>query len=366
MSQHDPRDADSLADELRRLDAAGLEAWARAIAALAAVRAGDLDAREAAVAAESSARRTGANAARLLAHIALAEAEADPDAADEYGVLSASIARETGLYVPMAPRRETPAMDHGARDGDAAPPPVEVRVLGGFELRLNGRDVDVSAIRPRARALLRLLAMNARARVHHEAIENALWPDADADASARNLHVAVAAVRRALEPAAARGSFQLIRRDGDAYVFDAPPGSEIDIACFDHALAAGRIARDRGDTNAAATAFHAALDSYRGELLPEDGPAEWVAGRREACRLGAVEATQAVAEILLSRGEAAEAARTATIGLAIERYHDPLWRLLIEARDRAGDQGAANRARVGYGKMLSELGVAPLPTGSAP
>ena len=199
--------------------------------------------------------------------------------------------------------------------------------------------------------------MNAGVRVHHETIETALWPDADAEASARNLHVAIAALRRALEPAAMRGSFQLLRRDGDAYVFDVPPGSEVDILRFERAIAAGRLARKRGDHAAALGAYQESLDLYRGDLLPEDGPAEWVADRREACRLTVVEATQAVAELLLARGDAAGAARTCAMGLQIERYHDPLWRLLIEARDKAGDQGAASRARLGYDRMLAELGV---------
>ena len=53
------------------------------------------------------------------------------------------------------------------------------------------------------------------------------------------------------------------------------------------------------------------------------------------------------------------AARAASAGLRIERYHDPLWRLLIRSRDEAGDQGAASRARSAYDQMLAELGVQP-------
>ena len=82
--------------------------------------------------------------------------------------------------------------------------------------------------------------------------------------------------------------------------------------------------------------------------------------------LAVVEATQALAEILLARGEAGAAARACTMGLRIERYYDPLWRLLIEARDQAGDQGAASRARLGYDQMLAELGVIDGATGSSP
>src|SRR5207247_1059222 len=114
------------------------------------------------------------------------------------------------------------------------------------------------------------------------------------------------------------------------------------------AVAAGHLARERSDDADAVRHYQVALDWYRGDLLPEDGPAEWVVERRELSRLAAVEAAQGLAEILLSQGNADGAARVSSIGLRIERYHDPLWRLLIRARAQAGDLGAANRAQLGY------------------
>ena len=135
-----------------------------------------------------------------------------------------------------------------------------------------------------------------------------------------------------------------------------PEASSIDLLDFDNELAAAHRARAAGDL-AAAVLFDHALSLYRGDVLPEDGPADWVTERREACRLAAVDASQALAEMLLEGGDAAGAARVCTTGLRIERYHDPLWRLLISARNQAGDQGAAKAARMGYDKMLAELGV---------
>lgn len=354
LAHRDVAAGEELINQLRSLDAPVLEAWARGIVALAAVRAGEPDSRAAAATAEAVARSTGANAARLLAYLALAEESADLGEAEEYLDQALAIAHETGLQPPVG-------VEHAAGQPEVgismAAPPLAVHVLGGFEFRLAGREVDLSAIRPRVRALLRLLCMNAGRRVHHEAIESALWPDADAEASARNLHVAIAALRRAIEPAAMRGSFQLLRRDGDTYILDTPAGSEVDVLNFERAVARGRVARERNELGGAVVAFQEALDWYTGDLLPEDGPAEWAADRREDLRLAAVDASQALAEILLARADAAAAARACAVGLRIERYHDPLWRLLIEARDQAGDQGAATKARLGYDRMLAELGI---------
>jgi len=229
--------------------------------------------------------------------------------------------------------------------------------LGGFAMAMDGQPVDLGGVRPRVRALLRLLSLNGLAPVHHETIEAALWPEVDVVAASRNLHVAVAALRRSIEPSAARGGFQLLRREGDAYRLALPAGSRVDLFAFEQAVHAGRAARERGELALARQSFGLALETYGGELLPEDGPAEWVVDRRERCRQAAVEAAEGLAELLLEIGDADGAARACTQGLRLERYHDPLWRLLIRARETAGDQGAALRARHSYGQMLADLGV---------
>jgi len=361
MADRDPNTPNDMVVAVRALGAPALEAWTRSILALASVRAGEPSGRDDALAAIAVARSQGVDGARLLAHLALADSTADPLEEEEQRAEAAALMRETGLRPPVEPPSVAAAAGEGQLDDSA----VLIRLFGGFELWIGGRPVDMTAIRPRARALLRLLALNAGRRVHHETIEAALWPEADATSSARNLHVAIAALRRSVEPAATRGTFQLIRREGDAYVMSAPPGSRIDLLDFDAALATGHRARAAGDVDAAQGAYDEALALYRADLLPEDGPAEWVAERRDASRLAAVDATQALAEILLERGDAAQAARVCTGGLRIERYHDPLWRLLIRSRDQAGDQGAAKAARLGYDRMLAELGVSAT-TGNSP
>jgi DNA-binding SARP family transcriptional activator len=352
-------DLESLGTEFRALGAPVGEAWSHGLGALALARIGAPDTAEAATQAEALARSAGVPVARLLSYAALAECT--PEGTDEYLEIAEAIRRETGISEPSL------GLSGGARssyvNGHAAdgPAPLRIRLLAGFELTHDGERVDMSGVRPRVRSLLRLLSLNANAALHHEAIEAALWPDADGPVAARNLHVAVAALRRALEPRVARGGYQLIVREGDAYRFALPARGEVDLQQFEAAVDAGRSARERGDRESARLFLASALELYRGELLPEEGPAEWVVERREMCRLSAVDAAQALAELLLSGGDPQEAARVCAHGLRIERYHDPLWRLLILARDHAGDQGAASRARLGYDQMLAELGVEPAP-----
>lgn len=72
-------------------------------------------------------------------------------------------------------------------------PLLEVRVLGGFEVRLHGQAVTLTA---RPRDILLLLTL----RLSRERISEALWPDADTDKSRNNLHVNLNALRKVLEP----------------------------------------------------------------------------------------------------------------------------------------------------------------------
>ncbi len=140
----------------------------------------------------------------------------------------------------------------------------------------------------------------------------------------------------------------------------------MDVALFEAEAAAGRASRAAGDIAGARERLRGALELYGGDLLPEDGPADWVVERRERCRLLAVGAAQLLAELCLAAGDAAEAASACGAGLAVDRYHDPLWRLLIEARERAGDPGAASRARQEYAALLSGLGLSRAPGEAQP
>ncbi len=340
-------------DMFRQLGAGVLEAWSRALLSLALARLGAPEAREVALQAEHLARYSGTPGARYFPYLALAETETDRAA--EYQGLASAVRDECRIasFAIFAP---APANVIAITPGRAVPS-LSVRCFGGFAIAIKGGPVDLSAIKPRARAVLRLLAVHAGNAVHREVLQLAFWPDADSDTGARNLHVAVSSLRQLLEPGVMRGGSSFLLREGDAYRLAVPPDADIDLLQFSRALAAGRVARLRGEMDAAIGYFQQTLDLYGGDLLAEDGPAEWVIEPRERYRGGAMEAAQGLAEILLKRNDPAAAAQACATGLWIDRLHDPLWRLLIEARERAGDSVAASRARRDYDRVRQELGL---------
>ena len=343
----------------RSLGAASLEAWGRSLLAGCLVRDNAPNAREAAVSAEAFARAAGTPGPHALAYAALALA--DPDHASELRALAVALFDETGLSEPEAFRpageASSPLESRGAGSThpSEAVPPLEIRCFGSFTIAIAGRPVDLASLKPRPRAVLRLLAVNAGRPVHREVIQDALWRDADPETGARSLHVALSALRRELELAGGPGGGEILVRDGDAYRLAIPAGSRVDVLDFEQALGFARSTRGRDD-RVTETAYRATVAAYAGDLLPEDGPADWIVARRDRARADYVEAALGLAELLLA-DQPAEAAAVCVAALGIDPYHDPLWRLLVDARLRAGDRAAAVSARASYARVLADLGL---------
>jgi DNA-binding SARP family transcriptional activator len=291
---------------------------------------------------------------KLFIYRALANADAGPQS--QFTELAMAAQARTGLsarFIDLPARRDATDMPQC---------PVSIRCFGEFRIAINGHPVVMSNMKPRARALLRRLGADAGFPIHREVLQEALWPRADAEASARNLHVAISSLRQALEPGIARGASSVLIREGEAYRLVLPPGSEVDLRRFDEALESSRRARVAGETDRALNAFEDAAAIGAMELLPEDGSAEWVVMRRERARSSLLDAARPLAEHLVANGEPARAAQVSISALSVDRYDDRLWRTLIEARRKAGDEAGAMRAQKEYRRILLEL--EPRPTGS--
>ena len=221
-------------------------------------------------------------------------------------------------------------------------------------------------MKPRHRATLHLLALHAPRAVHRELLVERLWPDVAPDSGLRSLHVAVSSLRRLFETDDLRPKVSMIVREGDTYRLALPEGSTSDVRVFEAALASARSLAI-ADPEAAIVAAFGALGTYTGDLLPEDGPAEWVVAEREWFRAEAADAAQLLADLYMARDDVVVAAQACEAGLRIDRFRDSLWRTLIAAYDADGDQAVGARARSAYDAVLDELGVIvrnPGPAGS--
>jgi DNA-binding SARP family transcriptional activator len=374
----------------RRLGAGSVEAWAASLEALASARLGISDARELALRAESLTRSAGVAGARVVVYAALALC--DLDHAEEHRALAAATARETGLRLGWATQpaatdpsstdpsaadtsgtgpsiAEPPDTELGAATDPSATHPsahdsaaadaaaaVEICLLGGFGMTIGGRSLDLASVKPRPRAILRFLALNAGQPVHREVLETTFWPDADPVTAARNVHVALSGLRRLLCPSG-DVDCQILIREGEAYRLALPTGSRVDLFEVERTLVEAEAAQGIGDGDAARSLQREAIRLGARELLPEDGPADWVVYRREQLRVELAAAARSVAESMLE-ADPGSAAEICAAGLRVDATNDGLWRVLIAARERSGDPAAAEGARQGYRRLLEQLGVA--------
>ena len=375
------RTGQSAADPLARavelsrvLGAATFESWATSCLALSQALAGQPEAGASAERAEALARSAGVRGAQDLAGLTQ-ERLSGPRPAGSNGLGREPVA----AYGPGSPIltfgavppdegqdarvgrtvRPPPSVPSGSGFGseneaaaDEPRPGLSIRCLGGLTVWNGGAVIDVTALRPRARSLLSLLALSPSRPLHWEVLAASFWPEADPRSAGRNLQTAVSSVRRVL---GAPGSHQhALKRVGEAYVLEM---AESDIAALEQALRESERARVRGDGTTEAHSLQRALALYRGHVLPEAGPAEWVVGHRDRIRWQIASAAERLAKLELARGDHGAAVAATERGLFADSYRTSLWDLLISALEQSGDSARLAVARRRQAEVLARVGV---------
>jgi predicted ATPase/DNA-binding SARP family transcriptional activator len=210
-------------------------------------------------------------------------------------------------------------------------PAVSVRLLGAFEVEVDGRSVGAGAWRLRKAAdLVKLLAIAPGHRLHREQLMDALWPDKEPEAAANNLYQAIHGARRAL------GTTVLEFRDG---IVRLAPGDgariEVDVAAFEAAIGraeAGEVA-----------ARQDARSVYRGELLPDDRFEDWAVGLREALAAAHRRNLSELAVLREREGDLEAALDSLRALLALDPTDEAAGRRAMRLEARAGRRVAAQQ-----------------------
>jgi DNA-binding SARP family transcriptional activator len=236
----------------------------------------------------------------------------------------------------MEPAPAAPAVE------DAAV--LDVVLLGGFELRLDGAPVPLV---PSAERLLALLALHGRP-VSRMYVAGTLWPDSAEARSLGNLRSALWRV-----PAPVR---EAVRSHGDRLWL--APSVAVDVRAVD------AIARRLLEPLPAADRASAA-DDLRTLLCPDllpDWYEEWVLAEREHLRDQRLSALEALAATALAEGDLDLARPAAQAVVHAEPLRESAQRLLLRAHLAAGNLADVVRLYRGYRRLLhDELGVAPSP-----
>ncbi len=205
---------------------------------------------------------------------------------------------------------------------------------------------------PRTLALLLYLVLHRRLPLERKRIAFALWPDAAEDEATTNLRRHLHALAATLPVALAVGPpwFTTTRVSVTWNAAPDAPGSAVDVIAFEAALAANDEER--------------AVHYYSGALCPSvDEP--WANLERDRLAHLAL----AAYERLIARERQRDTQRALTFAMqsvAVDPWHEPTIRALIELRALAGDAAGARREYHTFAARLErEYGAAPDPETTA-
>jgi DNA-binding SARP family transcriptional activator len=223
--------------------------------------------------------------------------------------------------------------------------PVSITLLGGFGVTRGGRAVEVPP--GQGRQLVKLVA-SAGGRLAAEAAMEALWPEADPDASANRLRTVLNRLKEAAGDVVVREDRQICLG----------PDVHTDMQAFaDDARRALLLAA--GGSREAVSAARAALARYGGDVLPDDPYEPWADLPRQRLRSQALGLLDLCAGWAADAGDLDEALRC--LERAIDLAPEDEERYLSAARHllALGRRGAARcmvrRAR----SVVDGLGVRP-------
>lgn len=234
---------------------------------------------------------------------------------------------------------------------------LRFRLLGPLEVYYDDRPVEVG--RPKQRAVLASLLIQANEVVSVDRFADVLWQEGGIVRSTGSLAVYIANLRRLIEPERPpRTPSERIVTRAPGYLIRIAPG-EYDAADFQRLSAEGGLHLSEGRPRAAQRSLAEALSLWRGRPMEEFAFAEIEAHRLESIRLTTTE-DRLVADLALG----AHAAVVTELEQLVREQplRERLVELLMLALYRSGRQGEALRAYTGAReRLLAELGIEPGP-----
>ncbi len=234
---------------------------------------------------------------------------------------------------------------------------VKVRLLGPFEVAVEGRPVVIGS--PKQRLLLAMLAVHGRCSV--DVLAEELWDGRPPVSLGPTLQSLVSRLRRVFEDTASAEPAVAMESDGDGYraVF---ASGVLDFRQFEELVERARRHLVEGNVEAAVAALWEGLGFWRGAAL--EGFSEREFARADAARLDGIrlDATEELAEAELRAGRPAGALAVVEKHLAAQPLRERAWGQRMLALYRLGRQAEALRAYQTVRSLLAEeLGLDPTP-----
>ena len=213
-------------------------------------------------------------------------------------------------------------------------------MFGG--LRVTDAGIEIDSFSPKQRLVLAVLLLEAGRVVSVDRLVDLVWGE-DADIGSSTLHSHVSRLRTLLEPGRSR-------RQPSELLVTQPPGyrlavdrSQIDLFRFEDGVADGRRRLRDGDPGGAADILTVALESAKGQLLPEFGDEPFVIGHAARAETIRADGLEDLADARLQLGQHVEAVSLLELEAAERASRERLQSLLAVALYRADRQTDALR-----------------------
>ncbi|THB72930.1 MAG: hypothetical protein D3926_24705 [Desulfobacteraceae bacterium] len=220
-------------------------------------------------------------------------------------------------------------------------PPITASFFGQFKLFVGDREVPASNWRSKkARDLFKyLLCMRHKGYLDKEILMELLWPDGDPKKSAQRFHVALASLRKTLEPDIIKGTrSSYIIRSGTAYRIDIGKGGRVDIDEFRNAF--DTAAKEPGEAERVEW-YKKAEAVYKGTFLLEDPYLDWCAEEREKYQQLYLTALKKLIEFHDAHREYTACITYANKYLKTDKYSETIIRQLMAYYVKSGNKAMA-------------------------
>ncbi len=220
------------------------------------------------------------------------------------------------------------------------PPPLEIRLLGRFEVRRGGELLPESIWpRPAVARLLQYFALHRRQWLPRERILEDLWPERDPEDAGEIFRRLFSWLHQVLEPAMRpKGPFRYFDVKGDTLRFDPHDVVEVDVERIEAEIRRALVTRPMPQETWAALAKR--LEEW--PLLLPDRPYEaWLIPYQERWRALRTEAAQALAEDALVLQELDAAIRWAERAIEDAPWLEEGYQVLMRAWARQGHRSRA-------------------------
>ena len=202
---------------------------------------------------------------------------------------------------------------------------VEARLLGSFELRVDGL-VVTTWTGQRGVSVLRYLLSRRRHACPRDELLAEFWPDVAPPAARNRLQVAVSGVRRALLEVT---NLYVIEYADGGYRINHELQVETDVGRFEAALSKARSAERSGDASGALAAYQEAIAQYRGDFASDAPYEQWTLLPRESLRITYIDALDRLSGIQLGSGQLDDCIATGHRMLDVDPCREDAHRLLM-------------------------------------